>query len=185
MKLKLTYLYLIVLLTYYSNLFGQSKDLSIFSRIRKSQIACLNHKINKDIKERYSTILNLAKQVRFIVVPEIKKRDSIFFKDERNELDLVEGYEFAHGNIYGIIWKNNTNYSYYYNVTKDKTTVEKKELKELLIEQKTILLNFIDWGNDIFKHQECGMGNSEGLYYFATKVIYLPKQVIKTTAFCY
>jgi|GEM_PF-4888784 hypothetical protein len=160
-------------------------NLSIVSRSQEQFIKTLN----KKEKGYYISIINLAKWVRPKVIGEIRKSVSSDSICASNKFNILEGYDLAHGDIYGLIWTDSIFFSYINepsNFAGSNVQVKVKRLVSLSDSEKNIVANFGNWSNIIFKSRSNSPRKSNPpLYYLATRVNLEGKSDVKTLAFCY
>jgi hypothetical protein len=166
--------------------FSQNKDNILLNSILKNQKDYFNRLPEQD-KNFYVSIINLAKWIRPKVIAKIDSLDSPF-DSPYSKLNIIEGYDFAHGNIYGLIWVDSVYYEYINNPSKiagSDLSIEKKFFSQLNEEEKEISSNFDDWHNKIFRSFKISPRHvNPPLYYLASKM-YRSSKKIKTIAFCY
>ena len=146
-------------------------------------------KLNKKDTGYYISIINLAKWVRPKVIGEIKKIDPSNSICTSHKFNIVEGYDLAHGDLYGLIWSDSIFVSYINepsNSAGSNVQVIMKRLFSLSDSERNIVENFDNWQNIIFR----SMGNSprkssSPLYYLATRVNLEGKSDVESLAFCY
>jgi hypothetical protein len=144
-------------------------------------------KISTQNKKFYVSIISLAGWIRPKVFYKIDSLDKKFDLATTINLNIVEGYDFAHGNIYGLMWSDTNYYRYINNparIAGSDLSVRKVSFSQLTDEEKDIVLHFDNWNNSIFR----SINNSSRfvnppLYYIGSEVARNCK--IKTIAFCY
>lgn len=159
---------------------------NLLTKILKNQKEYYN-KISPQNKKFYISLVNLARWVRPKVISKIDSLDNNFDLAKNDDFYIVEGYDFAHGNIYGLIWIATDYYEYINNPSKiagNDLLVKKVDFSQLPDEFKNIISNFHDWSNSIFKSMsKSPRFVNPPLYYLASKVYKNCK--IQTIAFCY
>lgn len=181
-----TILLCLLTLSFITQIFGQNKDDIVLTSILKNQKNYFN-KLPKEDKHFYVTMINLAKWVRPKVFAKIDSIDSNF-GSPYSKLNIFEGYDFAHGNIYGLIWEDSVYYEYINNPSKiagNALLIAKKLFSELNEEEKEIVLSFNNWENKIFRSPDTSTRHVDPpSYYLASKMVGSLKK-IQTIAFCY
>ena len=167
------------------DLFSQCKT-NLLGKILKNQKAYYN-KIPTQNQKFYISLINLARWIRPKVITKIDSLDNDFNLTVNHNFNIVEGYDLAHGNVYGLIWTANNYYEYISNPAKiagSDLFVKKVDFSQLTDEDKNIILNFNNWNNKIFQSvSKSPRFVNPPLYYLASKVYKSCK--IQTIAFCY
>ena len=127
----------------------------------------------------------MGKWIRPKVISKINSLETNFKLNDSN-LNIFEGYDLPHGNIYGLIWKDSIYYEYINNPAKipgSDLSLTRKSFSQLTDVDKVIASNFNNWGNKIFRSlNTSSRAVSPPLYYLASKI---SRKKIKTIAFCY
>ncbi len=92
----------------------------------------------------------MAIWIRPKVITKIDSLDNDFKLTANHNFNIVEGYDLAHGNIYGLIWTANKYYEYINNPAKiagSDLFVKKVDFSQLTGEEKNIISNFHNWNN--------------------------------------
>jgi hypothetical protein len=165
--------------------FAQCKT-DLLNKILKNQKEYYN-KIPTQNKKFYISLINLAKWIRPKVLSKIDSLDNNFKLTTNPNFNIVEGYDFAHGNVYGLIWVATNYYEYINNPAKiagSDLSVKKVDFSQLTDEHKNIISNFHNWNSKIFQSiNKSSRFANPPLYYLASKVYKNCK--IQTIAFCY
>jgi len=156
-----------------------AQDNKVFDAISKDQKKYFKKHIIKEVKKNYRNIINVADYVRTKVYNEISK-------ENLSDVNILEGYDLAYGNLYGLIWNSSFIYTYQLTSGATKFTIKKVAISEVGNSNENYIRLFKEWNNDLMsKTQSCGRENINGKYYIGSKAEKVNDVwEVKTIAFC-
>jgi hypothetical protein len=148
--------------------------------ITKAQKKYYRDRIPSSEKWNYSPILELERTLRPQVIAYIKNIDPQFFKGN-DSLKMAEGYQQAYTQLFGLVWKSDSDiYRYSFNWTSPITVnIKKVAYSDLGRNSKEIIDYFNNWRSPIFSHIGADMysGIDDGSYYLGT--VYTSLNMVK------
>jgi hypothetical protein len=162
-----------------------TEDYCHMNPVMCSQLECY-HKLPAKDTALYRSLIFWASKIRPRVIGEIERQNPGNPICRAKYFNFIEGYDNASGYVIGLIWTDSVYYSYFNAGNTKGSKVERLEFSELDQDQKTIVLHFNDWANDVFSQKEKSpIGSVPGIYYFGTRADFSSKSKIESIAFCY
>jgi hypothetical protein len=147
------------------------------------------HSIPEDPQDNYVSIINLAPWVRPKVIEQIEKNGEFCVVAGSKSFNILEGYDIAHGTLYGALWADTIIYCYTEGPSKkvnEELIVKRQKLSELDEDQRRIIRAFSNFRNNIFASMDKSPNLTiPPLYYIGSRVKVNGKVEVTSMAFCF